>query len=186
MNFKKFAVIGAFAIASTALMNAAHANESTMYNQTSTPAVESTISQEDVGNFFKGVWSKTTDVVSSVGDVAADGAKFVGKNVGEGLEVTGQKLQDISKSEVKSETPKTTKVETQKPTKVDKTAKKVKVEPVAEKVEKVEPKVEKAEFQGIEGKDLVKAKDAVIDGISGFLGKLRSSEQTNETAPKPR
>ncbi len=127
------------------------------------------ISQEDVGNFFKGVWNKTkevtTTVVEKTSEVAATAGEktkevgsTVGVAVGKGMQSAGKGIQNMAEQAEK-----------------------------ASKEKKQEPKVQKAEVQGpITSEDVVKAKDKVVEGVSSFLNKLRSEPtQENNNTPKP-
>lgn len=188
MNFGKVKILaGAALIVATLVSTNAHAvgyGEAAYDSDVPAATQQATITQEDVGNFFKGVWGKTKEVAGNVADKSKEVATDATVAVGKGMQKVGQGMQDIAKSEAEKPAPvedRVVKTKNEKPGKVSKT---VKVE---------EKKIEKAEVQTTTtpeqadsiGQNAIKAKDAVIDGISGFLGKLRSSEPSNPNTPKP-
>lgn len=191
MKLNKFILVGAIAGMTALGITNAHA-EDNHYGQQQEATQQASITQEDVGNFFKNVWGKTKEVANTVGDKAVDISKTAGQTVGEGMQKAGKGLQEISQKE--DAKPAQVENKSNKTAKAEKTNKNQKTEV------KTEPKVEKAEagiLNDPQVKELnkhvddisnnaVKIKDNVVGSIGGFLDKLRASQNnTNENAPKP-
>lgn len=190
MKLNKFILVGAIAGMAALGITNAHAEDNN-YGQQQEATQQATLTQEDVGNFFKNVWGKTKEVANTVGDKAVDISKTAGQTVGEGMQKAGQGLQEISQKDASKATPIEQK---QKVVKNDKKSKNQKEEV------KAEPKVEKAEANILSnpqvkelnkhvddiGNNAVKIKDNVVGSIGGFLDKLRASQNnTNDNSPSP-
>lgn len=183
MKLNKFILVGAIAGMAALCITNAHAEDNN-YGQQQEATQQATLTQEDVGNFFKNVWGKTKEVANTVGDKAVDISKTAGQTVGEGMQKAGQGLQEISQKDE----PKATPIEQkQKVVKNDKKSKNQKEEVKAEANILSNPQVKELNKHVDDiGNNAVKIKDNVVGSIGGFLDKLRASQNnTNDNSPSP-
>lgn len=205
VKFNKFKSLAVVAVVVAAGLTSAHADDygSAAGDEFDQPTAQTQqITQEDVGNFFKGIWTKTKEGATNIvekGQEIVEYEKFsnaverrekrreddqkkianavtktwnktkevtstVGVAAGKGLQIVGKEIQNMAEPSGDAK-------------------------PISKSAKEKKSEIQKAEISNptpITSEDVVKAKDKVIDGVTGFLSKLRSEPNTgNNNSAKP-